>query len=387
MQTLYKNKRDTLIYLLISNFLLYFGFRSWQAMLNNYAVEVIGISPGGMGWLQAVRELPGLMGFLLGFLVLFFSEVRIMALCILLFGGGIFLTGQADSAPYLFASTLIMSFGFHFFGSSNNSVVLMAVDKEHAPKVMGQLRSLGAISAVIATAMVYFFTEAWGYRTIYRGIGGVILIGGVFLLLRGDGSDVIPTRRKIILRKQYWLYYLLSFFMGCRRHIFTTFAIFLLVKEYGISVQTTAVLFFINSLTSVYALQVVGKLVGRWGERLMLSISFGVLTFVFLGYAYVDYLPVLFVLFVLDNILFGCNIALATYFQKIAVTPEEITSNIAVQQTINHIAAIVIPVLGGIAWELGGAQIPFLVGAGIVVVLFFLSQFMRLPANVTLSYH
>jgi len=215
------------------------------------------------------------------------------------------------------------------------------------------------------------------------GVGGLIALGGLGLLLWGDGSDGLPSRRKIVLRKQYWLYYLLSFLMGCRRHIFTTFAIFLLVKEYGISVQTTAFLFLVNSMVNVYALQMVGKLVGRWGERLMLSVTFGVLGFVFLGYAYVTYLPVLFVLFVLDNILFGFNLALSTYFQKIAVTQEEITSNVAVQQTINHIAAVVVPVVGGIAWEMGGSQIPFLAGAGVVVVSLVLTQFMRLPKDAS----
>jgi len=264
MEILYKTKRRTLIYLVISNLLLVFGFRIWQAMLNNFAVEEIGIGPTSIGWLQAFRELPGLMGFLLGFLVLIFSEMKIMALCIILMGAGIFLTGQAESVPYLFASALVMSFGFHFFYSSNSSVILMEVEKKDAPKVMGQFSSLGAVSALIATGVVYFLVESQGYRNIFMGVGALIAVGGVGLLLWGDGSDGLPPRRKIVLRKQYWLYYLLSFLMGCRRHIFTTFAIFLLVKEYGISVQTTAVLFLVNSVVNVYALQMVGKLVGRW---------------------------------------------------------------------------------------------------------------------------
>lgn len=381
MLLLSKNKRHTIIYLIIANFLLYFGFRSWQAMLNNFAVEEIGIGPASMGWLQAVRELPGLMGFLLGFLVLIFSEIKIMAICIIMLGGGIFLTGQANNAPYLFFSTLVMSFGFHFFYSSNNSVVLMTLKKEEAPKFMGQLNSLGAIAALAATGAVYFLTQSWGYKNLYMAIGGFVAAGGVFLLLFKDGQESLPSRRKILLRWQYWLYYLLSFLMGCRRHIFTTFAIFLLVKEYGISVQTTALLFLVNSVVSVYTLQSIGKLVHRLGERLMLTIAFSILIIVFLGYAFVTYLPILFILFVVDNVLFGVSMALTTYFHKIAVTQEEITSNVAVQQTINHIAAIVVPIIGGIVWKSYGSQTPFLVGVGIVTVSLFLVQFMHLPLD------
>ena len=368
-----------LVYLVVSNFMLYFGFRVWQAMFNNFAVEEMGVGPGSIGWIQAVRELPGLMGFLVGFLALFLSEVRIMALSVILLGVGTFMTGQANNIPFLLLSTVVMSFGFHFFYPSNNAMVLMAVEKQHTPRTLGQLRSLAAIAALLATGAVYLLAEPWGYRRLFMVVGGLSAVGGLLLLPLGGAKEGLPPRRRVVLRRRYWLYYVLSFLMGSRRHIFTTFAIFLLVRKYGISVQTTAILFLVNSLINTYVLQLVGKLVSRLGERLMLSVAFGTLAFVFLGYAYVTYLPLLFVLYVIDNVMFGFNLALVTYFQKIAITPEEITSNLSVEQTINHIAAILVPVIGGVVWELFGSQAPFLVGVGIVLVSLVLTQFIRTP--------
>jgi predicted MFS family arabinose efflux permease len=381
MAEMLKDNRRMLVYLVVSNFLLYFGFRIWQAMFNNFAVEELGVGPASVGWIQALRELPGLMGFLLGFLALFLSEVRIMALSVILLGAGTFLTGQTNSIPFLLVSTLVMSFGFHFFYPSNNAVVLMAVERRHAPKTLGQLNSLGAVAAVAATAVVYLLAGRWGYRALFMVVGGLVVVGGLSLLPLGGGKQGLPPRRRVVLRRQYWLYYTLSFLMGSRRHIFTTFAIFLLVREYGISVQTTATLFLVNSLVNTYAMQLVGRLVGRLGERVMLSVAFGTLFFVFLGYAYVESLPLLFGLFVVDNVMFGFNLALPTYFQKIAVTAEEITSNLSVEQTINHIAAIVVPVAGGAVWELFGSQAPFLAGAGVVLVSLLLTQFIRTPTE------
>jgi predicted MFS family arabinose efflux permease len=270
-----------------------------------------------------------------------------------------------------------MSFGFHFFYPSNNAVVLMTVEKQHAPKGLGQLGSLGAMAALVATGTVYLLAGPWGYRRLFVIVGVLVAAGGLLLLPLGGAKEGLPPRRQVVLRRRYWLYYTLTFLMGSRRHILTTFAIFLLVRKFGISVQTTATLFLINSLINTYALQLVGKLVGRLGERLMLSVASGTLVFVFLGYAYVTYLPALFVLYVMDNILFGFNLALTTYFQKIAVTPEEVTSNLSVGQTIEHIAAVVVPVMGGTVWELFGSQAPFLVGVGIVLVSLTLTQFMR----------
>ena len=379
MSEMWKENRRMLVYLVVSNFMLFFGFRVWQAMFNNFAVEEMSVGPASIGWIQAVRELPGLMGFLVGFLALFLSEVRIMALSVILLGVGTFLTGQATDIPFLLASTVVMSFGFHFFYPTNNAVVLMAVDKQHTPKALGQLRSLAAIASLAATGAVYLLAESWGYRRLFMVVGGMVAVGGLLLLPLSNAQGGLPPRRRIILRRRYWLYYLLSFLMGSRRHIFTTFAIFLLVREYRISVQTTATLFLVNSLINTYVLQLVGKLVSRLGERLMLSVAFGTLVFVFLGYAYVTYLPLLFVLYVIDNVLFGFNLALVTYFQKIAVTPEEITSNLSVEQTINHIAAIVVPVLGGAVWQLFGSRAPFLAGVGVVLISLALTQFMRTP--------
>jgi predicted MFS family arabinose efflux permease len=255
------------------------------------------------------------------------------------------------------------------------------VDKKQAPKVLGQLQSLGALAAVVATAVVYFLADPLGYRSLYTWVGGLVMLGGLLLLPMDVSKDGLPARRRVVLRRQYWLYYTLSFLMGSRRHIFSTFAVFLLVQKHGISVQTTATLFLVNSLINTYALQAVGKSVGRLGERLMLTVAFGLLVLVFLGYAYISYLPALFVLFVLDNVLFGFNLALPTYFQKIAVDPEEITSNLSTEQTINHIAAVIVPVIGGAVWERFGSQAPFLAGAVIVAVSLILVQFIRTPTE------
>jgi predicted MFS family arabinose efflux permease len=382
MDTHITDKRRTLTYLVVANFLLYFGFRIWQTTINNFAVEDLGIGALDVGWMQSLREIPGLTGFLLGFIAIYLSEVRIMAVSVILLGGGLFFSGQANDLPFLLMSVLVMSIGFHMFYPSSDSVVLMAVEKENAPKTLGQLSSLGAIAALIATAVVYFLAEPLGYRTLFMITGGLVVLGGVLLLPLGGAQKGLPSRRKVILRKKYWLYYLLSFLMGSRRHIFTTFAIFLLVQKFEISVQTTAILFFVNSVMNIFTYQFIGRMVGRLGERLMLSVAFSALVFVFLGYAFVTSLTVLFVLFVLDNMLFGFNLSITTYFQKIAETQEEITSNVAVQQTINHISAVVVPVIGGAAWELFGSQIPFLVGVGIVVVSLVLVQFMRVPKVV-----
>ncbi len=373
--------------LVVANFFLYLGFNVWRAVFNNFAVEEIGVNATQIGFIQSLREVPGLMGFVLGFLALWLSEMRIMGLSVLLMGLGLVVTGAADGVGVLILGAMVMSIGFHYFYPSNSSVVLMGVGKDEAPEFLGRLRSVSSFAAVIGTLVIWLFVDgvqfgpltirSWGYRNTLFAIGGVVIVGSFFALRNGRRRGARLQKRKVVFRRDYWLYYLLTFMMGSRRHIFTTFAIFMLVQVYGIGVRETALLFLVNNLVSTYASVQLGKLVARFGERKVLTINFVGLVGVFLGYAYSSALPVLYCLFVFDHVFFGFNLAIDSYFQKIAHSPEEITSNVSMAQTINHISALIVPVLGGVLWTQVAPAATFLAGVVIAVISLVLVQFIR----------
>ena len=373
--------------LALSNFLLYFGFEIWQDTFNNFAVEMLGVSATQIGLLQSLREIPGLMGFVMAFLVLWLSEMRVLGLSVLLLGVGLVVAGQAHGLGVLIAGTMITSTGFHFFYPSNASLVLMGTNQQEGPKMLGRLRGVSAAAAVLATLAVYVLVKglhvgpvdipAWGYRKLLVVTGVLVTAGSLLALRNGRRHETQRQKRKIVLRREYWLYYLLTFLMGSRRHIFTTFAIFLLVQVHQIDVRVTATLFLANNLVNTYTGAQFGKLVARFGERKVLTWNFIGLIVVFLGYAFIPYLPVLYVLFVLDNVFFGFSLAVDSYFQKIAQSPDEITGSVSIAQTINHISALVVPILGGILWERVSPSATFLAGVVIVVVALGAVQLIR----------
>ncbi len=270
--------------LAIASFFLYLGFNVWRAVFNNFAVEEIGVTAAQIGVIQAIREVPGLLGFTLGFLALVFSEMRIMGISVLILGVGLVLSGMSDMVSVLILGTLLMSIGFHWFYPSSNSLVLMGMGRDEAPRALGRLQSISAAAAVIGTLVVWVFIEgvdygpidipAWGYRTTLIVIGVVVMLGSLFTLRDKIQQGSQREKRKVIFRRQYWLYYVLTFMMGSRRHIFTTFAIFMLVQVYGISVRETATLFLINNLVNIYASAQLGRLVVRFGERKVLTFNF-----------------------------------------------------------------------------------------------------------------
>ena len=151
------------------------------------------------------------------------------------------------------------------------------------------------------------------------------------------------------------------------------------------SAQVIATLFLINNVCGALFFRQFGRIIARFGERQMLTFNFLCLILVFLGYAFVPVLALLYVLFVADHILFGFRIGIQSYFQKIALHPREITPNLSLGQTINHVAAVVIPVVGGVVWEVLGSQYTFLIGVGIVVLSLIVVQWMRVERPTELT--
>jgi predicted MFS family arabinose efflux permease len=364
--------------IVLNNLLIVLGFQLWRSLFNNFAIDQIGVRADQIGLIQSVREVPGLLGFGVGLVALVISEMRIAGLSVILLGVGILATGGAQTLTGLLASTVVMSVGFHFFMPSNSSTLLQLAGEEEAPRLLGRLNSLGALIALVSAGIVFLTLDTLGFRTLFYITGSVLIVAGLVLLPWNRRTDrSVRTRQRTPIRRQYLLYYLLEFLMGSRRHIFTTFAVFLLVREHRVSAQTVALLYAVNNLAGTILFSQFGKIVARFGERRVLTVNFVLITLVFLGYAYVSWLPALYLLFVADHVLFGLRIAIESYFQKIALFPHEITPNLSLGMTINHIAAVIIPVVGGVVWETLGSRFTFLIGVVIVVLSLILVQWMR----------
>ena len=91
----------------------------------------------------------------------------------------------------------------------------------------------------------------------------------------------------------------------------------------------------------------------------------------FVGYAWVEVAWVGAALYILDHLFFALAISLKTYFQKIAA-PEDIASTAGVSFTINHIAAVCLPVVFGLIW-LTSPSLVFYIGALMALISFSLS--------------
>lgn len=372
-----KNKQ-MFVFLMLLTCAVSFAFQGWRTLFNNFAVEIVSLDAFQVGAIQSAREVPGLMSLLVVFLLWIIKEHNLAIWSVILLGIGVACTGFFPSFIGLLLTTFVMSVGMHYFETVNKSLVLQYFSFKQAPLVLGKQKSWTAIVNIAVGGLIFLLANFITIHSVYLFLGLVVVATGLFaLFLNPTSKEVIPQQKKMVFKKKYWLYYVLNFLSGARRQIFVVFAVFIMVQKYHYSIQYVTLLFVINNLITFFVAPKVAKYINLFGEKTVLTVEYLFMTVVFLGYAFIDNAWIMAVLYIFDNIFYSCAIGINTYFHKIADS-EDIAPSMAVGFTINHISAIVIPIIGGALW-LVNYQIPFILGALFSVFSLFFIRKMKLP--------
>ena len=367
-------------FLWLLSFAASLAFAAWQTLLNNFAVEQGGFGGVEIGILQSLREVPGFLAFTTVFVLLLLREQPFTLLAVALLGLGVALTGLFPHEYGLYATTVLMSIGFHYFFTLQKSLALQWVDRDRAPVLLGRLSAARSYAAIVVFGGIWLGLEVlqldylWLY--LLAGSATVAIVTWAWLAFPRFTHQV-PQHRHLVFRSRYWLYYALTFMGGARRQIFVVFAGFLMVQKFGFSASDIALLFLVNHLINTWAAPRIGRLVARWGERQALTLEYLGLIIIFCAYAFVETGWVAATLYVLDHLLFAIAIAIESYFKKIA-DPRDIASTAGVSFTINHIAAVIIPVVFGYIW-LQSPPTVFLLGAAMAAASLILAR--QVPAD------
>ncbi len=361
--------------LLLMAFVMPLAFSTWAALINNFSKEAAGFTGKEIGILQSLREVPGFLAFTAVFLLVFIREQRLAMVSLLLLALGVLVTGFFPSVLGLYLTTVVMSVGFHYFETVNQSLTLQWINKDKAAHFMGRALSVKAAASILVFATTWVMFEFFdaSYQLVYVVFGGasVAILLYVWLSFPQFPAKVEQTT-SLVFRKSYWLYYGLVFLSGARRQIFMVFAGFLLVEKFDYSAASISLLFLANYVFNFLFASKLGKIIGVVGERAALSFEYVGLICVFVAYAFVENATVAGALYIIDHFFFAFAIAMKTYIQKIA-HPEDMASTAAVSFTINHIAAVVLPAALGILWLYSNALV-FLFGAGLAFCSFCLTQ-------------
>ncbi len=356
------------------------GFATWHALLNNFAIEKAGFTGVEIGILQSLREVPGFLAFTTIFLLLVLREQTFAVLSILILGTGVALTGFLPDEYAFYTTTVLMSVGFHYFHTVKKSLALQWVTPERAAITLGHLSAANSYAAIAAFILIWLSLTILqiDYQWLYLIAGSACILLAIYAWrVFPRFTHHHPQHKHLLLRKRYWLYYALVFMSGARRQIFIVFAGFLMVEKFGYTAADIALLFLLNHTINAWAAPRVGKIVAHWGERRALTFEYIGLIALFVSYAFVETAWLAACLYVIDHLLFALAIAIESYFKKIA-DPKDIASTAGVSFTINHIAAVLIPVLFGFIWIQSHAAV-FILGALMAGVSLMLARYM--PSN------
>ena len=353
------------------------AFNAWSAMLNNFVVEKAAFTGVEIGILQSLREVPGFLSFTLIFVLLVIKEQTFAVFSLALLGLGVCLTGFFPTVYGLYFTTVLMSIGFHYFEAVKQSLSLQWLSKDEAPIILGKLLAVGSLTSLIVygclwTLLEFFQLPYWINFAIAGGI--CIFLALVMFIFYPAFPSKVEQNQNLVLRKRYWLYYLLTFLSGARRQIFVVFAAFLMVEKFGYSASQVTLLFLVNYAFNYMFAEKIGSLIGKFGERRALTFEYIGLIIVFTAYGLVENATLAAFLYILDHMFFALAIAITTYFQKIA-DPKDMASNAGVSFTINHIAAIVVPALLGLVW-MWSHSLVFYIGAIFALLSLIAAQFI-----------
>ena len=365
-----------------------------QTISPNFFRDEIGMDGALNGYLIAIREVPGFLLIFVAALLLRQGLARATAISLFVAGIGYCLFAPANSFAALIIPTLISSIGYHSWLQLQDALGLSLAKHGEEGTVLGRFRSIGfagTIVALVGTLILFWAlrqvsgdlraVQAPWLRGLYVATGICAMIGGLVILgfpVSANDRAMAKAAPRITWRKEYNLYYWLSFLDGSRMQIYFAFAPFVLVEEFGVDVLTLTELLTVAALINWVAGSHIGKLVDRYGEKRMLTIGYTLHLLVFLGFALSRNIWLLYLTYLGYNFLFLFSIGTTTYLRKIC-RPADLAPSLAMGISLAHLTAIVVPLIGAQVWSRFGYQFPFLFGTVFIFGSLYLTQKIDIP--------
>ncbi len=362
----------------------------FQTTYNNYLNDVFEIGASTRGALEFPRELPGFLVALLSGALFFLVENRVAALAAMFTGLGMVGLGMVDESwTAMLAFTIIWSIGQHVEMPMRSAIAMsLGTERQHGRR-LGQAAAARVGANVVGALFVWIIIDHVGHNYLITFLfGGIAAVLGGFFYFRLKPQQRHTKREKLVVRREYGLYYILCTLFGVRKQVFITFAPWVLVTIYGEPASTFAKLWIVSALVGVFFQQKLGDLIDTWGERNVLMADGAVLVLICLGYAFANNLGlpqgwpvrVLYVCYVLDQMLFGVENARSAYLAKIARKPEDVSPSLSMGISLNHAVSMLVPFIGGkFVWDVFGYEWVFVGAAAVSVLTIIASYRVRTP--------
>ncbi|MBA4495026.1 MFS transporter [Paenactinomyces guangxiensis] len=339
-----------------------------QASFKNFLLDGLSLSSQQYGWVDGIKEIPGLVAVgLIGFTARF-TERNVWVFSSFVIAAALITYSIANDFISAAVYTLIFSVGTHLWSILGDYLVTDFSTPQNRSIKFGQIAAYRAGASLIGMGVVWLLSFTFSFDAVFIIGGFFSLIGLVMAARITKNKRPHGPSMKLVFRGKYFPYYLLSLLSAAREMVFITFAALLLIQIYDTSLQSMAILTAIHGALAVITRPLIGKITQKLGDLKALAVNYGLVTAVFLGYAYIDHQWVVYLLFVIDDVLAGFDdIAISSYAGRL-VPKHELSSTLAMGSTLSHMVAVCIPIAGTFIWVPFGSVYPFLFGAVITVL-------------------
>jgi MFS family permease len=360
-----------------------------SSIFNNYLKDVFALDVAQRTFLEFPRELPGfLVTFLVACLALM-GEVRIAFVANLAASAGMMALGWIPSSFMLMVgSAFLFSAGQHVYMPMGNAIGMGFAAKGKEGSALGKFSSISTIALLAGTLVLLGLLKLVGlsYRAAFSA-GSIFYLASALAFLAMSPRRSPGKPRRLVFKKRYARYYLLSTLYGARKQLFITFGPWMLVDLFKQSVQTMTLLFLIISLVGIGAQPLVGRLTDRFGARSVLGGEALLLIGVCIVYAFApELLPagialvVVSACYVVDQAANAVSMTRAVYVRQIAEDSADVSPTLSLGISIDHAMSMFIPMLGGLAWRGSGERgyrWVFLGGAAVAAINFAVTRGMQ----------
>ena len=126
--------------------------------------------------------MPGFLAFTVVFMLLVWRQQTFAILSLAVMGVGVSLVGFLPSVWGLYFTTVLMSTGFHYFATMEQSLAMQWTSKRELPVVLGRMTAVASLASLVTYGLVF------GALTVLELSYLQVFLAGGCLTLQGQIS-------------------------------------------------------------------------------------------------------------------------------------------------------------------------------------------------------
>jgi len=357
-----------------------------DGVYSNYFKEVYQVTAFQRGLIEFPRELPGLLCALFIGALSFLGDLKVAFLTQLFAIIGVAVLGLF-TPPFavMLIFLFINSVGLHLYMPLQDAIGMSLAEQGMIGRRMGQYSSVRAAFSLVAALLIFFgfrtgfFSFATPVKTVFLASAAAYVVAmfvTTLMIRRVPRRQAVQHRKKVVWRRQYGYFYLLTILHGVQKQIAFVYGTWVIVDVLLKRADTLALLSIAGGFISIFFVNLLGRWMDRYGIKRMMFVEALAFIGLYIIFGCVVWgitsgtLPsegwavwFIYLLFILDRLSMQIGMVRAIYMRSIAWSEEEVTSTLSMGVSLDHVVSILAAICGGFVWSQWGSHWVFFMAA------------------------